>query len=377
MPHTGTVDPRDVFSPAEQALIDAYQSAVVPPVVLGLIVGLVVSLAIGFTPVGARLVATLTFRGHPYVTAALAAATVVLVGRIAVAPFDIRIAVVRRNAGLLVQPWSAWTLDYLKSLAITEVSTVLAIVLMLVLIRRIRLWFIPAALIAGGSVIAISFAYPLVIEPMFIQTTPMAASALRTDLLQMAARDGVDVSEVLVADASSRTTALNAYVSGFGASRRIVVFDTLLSSNPKEVEMVVAHELGHAKSGDVLTGTLLGAVGVAGAVLLLGWILTWTRVLSKLGIPERGDPKVVPFVLAVVAVLTIVSMPVTNAVSRHIEAAADLHALELTNDPATMIAMQHSLAMSNLSALNPSAWRYWIFFSHPSTSERIEMALEF
>ncbi|WP_345148322.1 M48 family metalloprotease [Nonomuraea rubra] len=84
----------------------------------------------------------------------------------------------------------------------------------------------------------------------------MRQGPLRTNLLDMAARDGVPVEDVLVADASRRTTALNAYVSGFGATRRIVVYDTLLRAPQREVELVVAHELGHAKYDDVLYGTV-------------------------------------------------------------------------------------------------------------------------
>ena len=88
--------------------------------------------------------------------------------------------------------------------------------------------------------------------------TPLPAGQLRTDLLQLAARDHVPVEDVLVADASRRTTALNAYVSGFGSTRRIVLYDTLVEkASPREVELVVAHELGHAKRQDVLHGTLL------------------------------------------------------------------------------------------------------------------------
>ena len=114
---------------------------------------------------------------------------------------------------------------------------------------------------AAALVVALSFVYPLVIEPVFNRFSPLEEGELRTSLLRMAEDDGVLVEDVLVADASRRTSTLNAYVSGFGATRRIVVYDTLLDQAPAEqVRTVVAHELGHAAEHDVRNGTLLGAL---------------------------------------------------------------------------------------------------------------------
>ena len=106
-----------------------------------------------------------------------------------------------------------------------------------------------------------SFIFPVLVEPVFNRFTPMPAGDLRDSLLALAKKDGVPVRDVLVADASRRTTALNAYVSGLGPTRRIVVYDTLLNQAPPEqVRAVVAHELGHARNGDVVTGTVIGTV---------------------------------------------------------------------------------------------------------------------
>ncbi len=140
-------------------------------------------------------------------------------------------------------------------------------------------------------VAAASFGYPVLVEPLFNSFHPMAAGPLRTDLLAMARRDGVPVDDVLVADASKRTTELNAYVSGFGSTRRIVVYDTLLSSEPRaEIELVVAHELGHAKRGDVLHGTLVGALGAAAGVCVLYLVLTSPRLLRRAGVDVGRRP---------------------------------------------------------------------------------------
>src|SRR6185436_17134428 len=143
--------------------------------------------------------------------------------------------------------------------------------------------------------------------PIFNKFTPMPEGELRTSLMALAERDGVPVRDVLVADASRRTTALNAYVSGLGPTRRIVVYDTLLrEAPPAEVESVVAHELGHAKDGDVLTGTLVGALGAAAAVVALYLLGSWAGLLRRAGIESLTQPRSVGLLLALAAVAGLV-----------------------------------------------------------------------
>ena len=133
--------------------------------------------------------------------------------------------------------------------------------------------------------------------------TPMADGPLRTSLMRLAERDGVPVRDVLVADASRRTTALNAYVSGLGPTRRIVVYDTLLrEAPPEQVEAVVAHELGHAKRNDVLTGTLIGALGAAAGVCALYLIGSWGGLLRRAGVDSIVDPRALALVTALFAI---------------------------------------------------------------------------
>ena len=212
------------------------------------------------------------------------------------------------------------------------------------------------------------------IEPIFNDFRPMASGQLRDDLLAMASRDGVPVEDVLVADASRRTTALNAYVSGFGATRRIVVYDTLLQAPADQVELVVAHELGHAKAGDVLSGTLIGGLAAACGACLLYLVTSAGAVRRRTGISSLTDPRAVGLIMGLLTLATVLSGPAQNVISRHIEARADVHALNLTNDPATFISMQERLAIANISDLSPDAFEYLLYASHPSTPQRIAMA---
>ncbi|HWG93911.1 MAG TPA: M48 family metalloprotease, partial [Mycobacteriales bacterium] len=229
----------------------------------------------------------------------------------------------------------------------------------------------------AGLVVVVSFAYPLVVEPVFNRFTPLAAGPLRDDLLALAEREGVQVDDVLVADASRRTTALNAYVSGFGSTRRIVVHDTLLAqASDAEVRLVVAHELAHAENRDVLTGTLLGALAAAAAVVALALLLSWTPLLRRAGVEGPGDPRAVALVLALTALGGFLAGPVSNLVSRRVEARADVASLDLTRDPQTFVEAQRRLALANLSDLEPSRVLRLLFATHPSTTERIATARE-
>jgi STE24 endopeptidase len=203
----------------------------------------------------------------------------------------------------------------------------------------------------------------------------MPAGQLRTDLFHLAEENGTPVKDVLVADASRRTTALNAYVSGFGSTRRIVVYDTVLEKLPDDqIESIAAHELGHVYYNDVLTGTLIGALGAAAGVAALGWLLGSSRLLRRAGADSPADPRVVPLVLFLFAAGALLATPVQNLVSRHIEARADVHALDLTHNPMAFEEMQRALAVANLADPDPPALWQWFFGSHPTSAQRIALA---
>ncbi|MEV0664374.1 M48 family metallopeptidase [Actinomadura luteofluorescens] len=386
-------DPALDFTPAEIARSRAFDSAVSPPAYTGLLVGLILILVLGFTPLGARFIgwATARTRRRPLrIILGTMALTALL--RVAGLPFDVWSESVLRRYGLSTQSWPAWLVDQLKSLALTWVIYTIALLLLFTLTRRFpRYWWTGAA--AGGFVLVVfaSFVYPLAVEPVFNTFHSLPAGRLRSDLLAMARRDGVPVKDVLVADASRRTTSLNAYVSGFGSTRRIVLYDTLLKSPPAQVESIVGHELGHAKRDDVLWGTLVGALGVAGALCLLYLLMTSPRLLRRAGLDPAGpgsggtgrdarsgggaaDPRSVALLLALVTAGTTLAAPVQNLVSRRIEARADAHALNLTRDPATFVSMQHALSVRNISDLDPDTAEYLLWLTHPSGPDRIAMA---
>jgi STE24 endopeptidase len=185
----------------------------------------------------------------------------------------------------------------------------------------------------------------------------------------------VPVRDVLVADASRRTTRVNAYVSGLGRTRRVVVYDTLVrASHQDELALVVAHELAHVRHRDVLWGTAASAVAAAGAVLLAVVLFDRGSLDRLLGVEGLGDPLAAPGLLLLAAAGGLLAAPVANLASRWSEARADWVALEVTRDPATAVAVERRLALENRADLRPNRLLLALFASHPSTMARIAQA---
>ena len=313
----------------------------------------------------------------PWPVAVVAGTTLVLVvGRLVTLPGAVVVRRVSLAEGLATGTWARWARDVAVATVLAWVLACVALVGWVAAVRRWpETWWVVVAVVAAVLVVVISFLVPVVIEPLFARFTPMPDGPLRTRLLDLADRDGVRVGDVLVADASRRTTALNAYVSGLGATRRIVVHDTLVDRDrDDEAHAVVAHELGHVVAHDVRTGTVLGAagaaIGVAAAAVLLGW--SWPLEVTH--VPSASNPAVVGLLLAAGAWAGLLGAPVQSAVSRRIERRADRHSLDLTADPATVARMHRSLAVTNLAALRPPRLLHLWFGSHPTSPERIAAA---
>jgi STE24 endopeptidase len=336
-------------------------------------VALALLLALGLTSGGARLVGA--FGESWAVRVAGAAVTLVVLGEAAGLPFAARGRVVRRRYGLVTQGWGGWAVDRARGLAVSLPLALGVLFAVYALAGATRWWWAWAALGAAALTVLLSFLAPLVFEPLFNRFTPMAPGPLRTSLLALAARDGVAVKDVLVADASRRTTALNAYVSGLGGTRRIVVYDTLLeTADPREVELVVAHELGHVVHRDVARGTALGALGAAAGVCVLAAVVNWAPLLHAAGVRHFADPRSGWLLAAAAAVGGTLGGPLTAALSRRVERRADRHALDTTADPATFVAMQRRLTVANVADPAPPRLAHALLGSHPTAAERIAAA---
>lgn len=277
---------------------------------------------------------------------------------------------------LSTQTLSGWVGDTGKAFAVTLVFSWIWIGGLIALARAFpSSWPLIAALGAAAFGLVVGFVAPVVLEPLFNRFEPLPDTELADELRSLAQRAGTPVRDVLVADASRRTKKSNAYVSGFGATRRVVLYDTLLQrSDPRAIRLVIAHELGHRRDRHVAKGTAFGMLGAAGAVVAIWALLRSPGVREAAGVSGAGDPRVAPFLMLVGVLLELLALPLGTALSRRWERAADRFSLEVTRDPEAFEATHRELATSNLSDLQPPRALYVLTFSHPTPVERIAAA---
>ena len=278
--------------------------------------------------------------------------------------------------GFSTQTRAGWLSDRVKGLAVGMVITSLMLFGFVSVAGALgKAW--PLVVVPGAALVVLflSFVAPVVLEPVFNRFRPVDDAELAAELRSLSDRAGVPVRDVLVADASRRTRKENAYVSGLGRTRRVVLYDTLIArGDPAYVRLVVAHELGHRRLRHVSKGTVLGMFGAVGAVIALWALLRWDALLRAIGAHGPGDPRVVPFVLLAGAVLQLAGLPLLSALSRRWETAADHFSLQQTDDLDVFERSHRALAVSNLSDLDPPRLFYLMAFSHPTPPKRIAAA---
>jgi STE24 endopeptidase len=375
----GTLRPAratDIFSAEHLRAAENHASAVRWLSRSSTAVSLLLAAVLGFTRLGARLSEQVARFVPRWLTVPVVVLLLLLAGRLVTLPFALAVRGRNLEAGLTRQELPAWFVDRGSNLLVSWVVTTLLVALVLTLARRHpRRWFALAAPAAGGLVVLGSYLYPLVVEPLFNDFEPLRDEVVVSKVLELAEAEGVEVDEVLVADASRRTTTLNAYVSGLGGTRRVVVYDTLLEAAPTdELLSVVAHELAHARHPDVLLGTGLGALGAFAGVTLLALVLDGRWLRRRTGVRGAADPAATALLVALIAWGGFLATPAQNTVSRAIEARADRTALEATGDAAGFVRLQQRLAERSLADPTPPRWSQLWFGSHPTVLERIGLA---
>jgi STE24 endopeptidase len=278
------------------------------------------------------------------------------------------------DVGLSTQTWLPWLGDVAKSAGINAVFAAAGGGLAMALIRRFRRnWWGPAAVVIVAFGVITIWLFPIVIDPLFNKFEPLRPGPTRSDVLELAKEAGVDVGEVYRVDASRRTTAVNAYVGGLGKTKRVVLYDNLISGFPRdEMRLVVAHELGHQRHNDLLRGLLwLALVAPAGTFLAQALAERFARRQGLADPRRKPGPVVLPALALAIAIVSFGLGAASNVLSRQVEARADAFALRLTHDPAAFIQFQRRLALRNVSDPDPPALTQLLFGTHPTTAERI------
>ena len=341
--------------------------------VIGIALGLLVLGLLSFGGLGDWLFGLVD--GLPWWGEAIAfSALVALVGSLVATPVAFwRGYLHERRWGFSTQTLGGWVSDRAKGAAIGMALTVIPMFGLIASVHLFPSWWPLVAALGGAAIVfVVTFLAPVLLEPVFNRFAPLRDDVLAGELRRLADQAEVPVRDVLVADASRRTTKHNAYVSGIGKTRRVVVWDTLLDrGEPGEVRLVVAHELGHRRFRHVAIGTAIAMAGTALFVLGLWVLFQWDELLAAIGADGPGDPRMIPFVLFAGAVAELALRPFALALSRRWERDADRFSLELTGDPEAYEATHRNLALSNLGDLDPPKAAYLFFFSHPTAPERL------
>jgi STE24 endopeptidase len=375
-PRSGIIDPlpvdsRSYFSEAEIGRARSFRRPQFALMAAGLLIeGGVLQALVRRPPRRLRRAAA----RRPLPSAAAAGALTSLVLAAATLPLA---AVSRRRAigvGLTTDTWTHWAGDVAKSSAIGALSAGGAAALWAGLVARWReRWWLPGSAVAVATGAALTYAGPLLLDPLFNRFSVVPDGPLRDDVLELARHAGVSVGEVFEADASRRTTAANAYVTGLGRSRRVVLHDTLLQNFSRdEIRLVIAHELAHVRHRDVGRGLLFLALTAPAGLYAVA------RLADRLARGGAGDelpgPSAVP---ALALSLAIVSAPIgllSRRLSRRVEARADAFALRITEAPEAGVSFWQRIAVRNLADPDPPAWLRSLLATHPSTVQRIGIA---
>jgi STE24 endopeptidase len=276
--------------------------------------------------------------------------------------------------GLSTETLRGWAADQLKGLA---VGGGLSLVGFSLLYLAMRTWPRGWWAVAGGGAVVVMIVLtrvaPVVLMPIFFSFRPLGRPGLRERLLTLSNRAGVAVMDICEWQVSDRTRKANAALAGLGRTRRILVSDTLLASyTDEEIEVILAHELGHHVHRDIWK-----AIGYQGAVVLAGFYLA-NRVLvalaPRLGWSGADDVAGLPVLLLAAGLLSLALLPVSNALSRGLERAADRFAFDLTDRADVFAGAMQRLAAQNLAEERPSLLARWLFYTHPPAAERVAAA---
>jgi STE24 endopeptidase len=317
---------------------------------------------IGLSETGSRLAGFWLARTHSrvWLTALITVAWLCLCRELLLFPFRVMSYFQSQRWGMLAADYSLlnWSKDYLFASSIDFLLLLVGFSLFWMLIKFLpKFWWLVAPLASGALAISYAMMAPLILDPIMNRFVPIENTEwrdLKPRLLALAARADLPVQDIWVMDASRRSTHSNAYFTGFGSTRRIVLYDTLLKQlSPAEIEAVLAHEIGHWEFDCILSSSLHQHPWRANA---------------------KHDPRLLGWIALLLFFGEWIVKPIENNISRRFEIQADIRALELIEDSQVVIDCEKKMAIENKSNVAPSPWNRWLFSTHPSSVQRIETA---
>ncbi len=280
--------------------------------------------------------------------------------------------------GLSTMSMKSWLADLFKGLALSLILEILVIefVYLLLAVQPQTWWLWVALAMLFFSVVMANLA-PVLIFPIFYKFTPLPEGDLTKRLLALAQRANTRVRGVFTMQLSNKTTAANAALMGLGNTRRIVIGDTMLDRyTPDEIEVVLAHELGHHVHHDIWKLIISQSILTLGGLYLVNVVLHWSVDTQHI-YTSLADPATIPLLLALMGAFGLIVMPIGNGLSRTIEYQADEYALQSTKMVEPFKSAMTRLANQNLSDVEPSPVIEFLFHDHPSVNKRLKHADSF
>ncbi|MEO7598600.1 MAG: M48 family metallopeptidase [Opitutus sp.] len=265
-----------------------------------------------------------------------------------------------------------WVVDKLKGVVLMFVIgfPLLWALLSLVQWAGASWWIWGFALVFGFQLLMLVL-YPKLILPLFNKLTPLPEGDLRSRLLALGDRTGFRAQAIQVMDGSKRSAHSNAFFTGFGRFRRIVLFDTLIAQlSPEELEAVLAHEIGHYRKGHIPKMIAVSALMMFVAFAVIAWLANSPAFNTAFGFPAGEIAPAFLLFGLLSGLVTFWFSPLTNLLSRKHEYEADAFAREAVGGAGPMLGALRKLAQKNLSNLTPHPWFSAFFYSHPTLVER-------
>lgn len=363
-------DPADYFSVDEIAKAKRYVTPLRRVGMVERLLGFAVIVAI----VRGHVVPHLTRSVDNWVLRLVIAALVLTVAELAVAlPFGAwRELAYDKQWGFSTQTGKGFTSDALKNAVLGPILSIVITLPLWFVIRHTRLWWIVGWVVVSIIAVGIGALSPVLIDPIFNKFKRIDDDDLHADLVALAREVGADIDEVQMSDASRRTRKHNAYVTGLGKTRKLVIFDTLLTEPRPHVRSVAAHEIGHWRLHHNRR-----FVPIALALLFVNFfvvqlVVGWHWALRFAGVATIKDPAAIPLFLLVFPLPGILTGLFQSWYVRGGEREADLFSLEATRDADAAAEMERNLHVQNLADLAPSRWKR-LTADHPPAAERLAM----
>ncbi len=279
------------------------------------------------------------------------------------------------------QTFLQWFGEQLLALLVMAVIVLIAVEgIYLALKKAPRTWWIYVSVVFIGFTVVLVNLAPVLILPLFNVYTPLPEGELRERLVSLSHRANVQVEDIFTVDMSKQTKKANAMFTGLGNTKRIVLGDNLVDEfTTDEIEVVIAHEMGHNLMHHIWQGIFFSAIMATIGFLIIQ--LTGPRIITRfrnrLKIDNMADVASLPLIFLIFVIYGLITMPIFPAVSRHMERQADRFALEITQNREAFISAMDELAYMNLSDPNPSPTIEFLLYSHPPISKRIKFAQEY